>query len=190
MLHALFRHWLLLTLDRLLLIYHAFRYFFGFWWFLSNQFLKFYFNFYDKMDMKSSFYFNRFYLVNISLMFVSCVNIRKQKNWLRTTLSRTKPILPICELIIPRHQNNAQSSKSTPHTHTHTHTHTKIRVLIGLFSLFAHDHSTKIYGPFSSVLSFVHDYLTKNLGPYWFTSFICTRPFDQNQFLLFDLFFS
>ena len=31
-----------------------------------------------------------------------------------------------------------------------------------LFLLFAHDHSTKIYGPLSFNLSFVHDHSTKN----------------------------
>ena len=31
-----------------------------------------------------------------------------------------------------------------------------------LYFLFAHDHSTKIYGPVSFILSFVHDHSTKN----------------------------
>ena len=38
----------------------------------------------------------------------------------------------------------------------------KIRVLIDLFLLFAHDHSTKLYGPLSFILSL-----------------FCARPFDQ-----------
>ena len=46
-------------------------------WFLSDMLLKFYFIFYDRTDMENSFCFNRFYLVNILLMFISCVNIRK-----------------------------------------------------------------------------------------------------------------
>ena len=33
--------------------------------------------------------------------------------------------------------------------------------LSDLFLLFAHDHSTKIYGPLSFNLSFVHDHSTK-----------------------------
>ena len=36
------------------------------------------------------------------------------------------------------------------------------RVPTDLFILFAHDHSTKIYGPLSFNLSFVHDHSTKN----------------------------
>ena len=39
---------------------------------------------------------------------------------------------------------------------------TKIRVLIDLFLLFVHDHSTKLYGPLSFILSL-----------------LCVRPFDQ-----------
>ena len=38
----------------------------------------------------------------------------------------------------------------------------EFRVPTDLFLLFAHDHSTKIYGPFSSNLSFVYDHSTKN----------------------------
>ena len=53
-------------------------------------------------------------------------------------------------------------------------------VVIDLFLLFAHDHSTNIFGPLSFIISFVHDHSTKiYLGPYWFVSFICTRLFDQ-----------
>ena len=42
----------------------------------------------------------------------------------------------------------------------------KIRVLTYLFILYAHHHSTKIYGPLSFILSFVHDYSTKIWGPH------------------------
>ena len=38
----------------------------------------------------------------------------------------------------------------------------EFRVSTDLFLLFAHDHSTKIYGPLSFNLSFVHDHSTKN----------------------------
>ena len=38
----------------------------------------------------------------------------------------------------------------------------EFRVPTDLFLLFAHDHSTKIYGPLSFNLSFVHDHSTKN----------------------------
>ena len=37
----------------------------------------------------------------------------------------------------------------------------EFRVPTDLFLLFAHDHSTKIYGPLSFNLSFVHDHSTK-----------------------------
>ena len=37
----------------------------------------------------------------------------------------------------------------------------KIRVIINLFLLCVHDHSTEIYGPLSFVLSFVHDHSTR-----------------------------
>ena len=37
-----------------------------------------------------------------------------------------------------------------------------IRVIIDLFILFAHDQSTKLYGPLSFILSFVHDHSTKS----------------------------
>ena len=37
----------------------------------------------------------------------------------------------------------------------------KIRVLIDLFLLYAHNHSTEIYGPFSFIFSLVHDHSTK-----------------------------
>ena len=40
----------------------------------------------------------------------------------------------------------------------------KIRVHTDLFLLFAHDHSTKVYGPLSFILSFVHDHSTKIYG--------------------------
>ena len=71
-------------------------------------------------------------------------------------------------------------------------------VLINLFILFSHDHSTKIYGPLSFNLSFVHDHSTKIrvlidlfllfvhdhstklYGPLSFIlSLFCARPFDQ-----------
>ena len=38
----------------------------------------------------------------------------------------------------------------------------EFRVSTDLFLLFAHDHSTKIYGYLSFNLSFAHDHLTKN----------------------------
>ena len=38
----------------------------------------------------------------------------------------------------------------------------RVRVLTDLFLLFAHDHSTKIYGPLLFILYFVHDHSTKN----------------------------
>ena len=38
----------------------------------------------------------------------------------------------------------------------------KMRVLIDLLLLFAHDHSTKLHGPLSFILSLVHDHSTKN----------------------------
>ena len=38
----------------------------------------------------------------------------------------------------------------------------EFRVPTDLFLFFAHDHSTKIYGPLSFNLSFVHDHSTKN----------------------------
>ena len=47
----------------------------------------------------------------------------------------------------------------------------EFRVPTDLFLLFAHDHSTKIYGPLSFNLSFVHDRSTKNYGSHWFISF-------------------
>ena len=37
----------------------------------------------------------------------------------------------------------------------------KIMVLIDLFLLCAHGHSTEMYGPVSYILSFVHDHSTK-----------------------------
>ena len=37
----------------------------------------------------------------------------------------------------------------------------EFRVATALFLLFAHDHLTKIYGPYSFNLSFVHDHSTK-----------------------------
>ena len=40
-------------------------------------------------------------------------------------------------------------------------TRPKIRVLIDLFPLFAHGHSTKLYGPLSSIFSLVHDHSIK-----------------------------
>ena len=74
----------------------------------------------------------------------------------------------------------------------------KIRVLIDLFLLCAHDHSTKIYGLLSFIFSFVydhstkirvlidlfllfvHDHSTKLYGPPPFIlSVFCARPFDQ-----------
>ena len=74
----------------------------------------------------------------------------------------------------------------------------KIRVLIDLFLLCAHDHSTKIYGLLSFIFSFVydhstkiralidlfllfvHDHSTKLYGPLSFIlSLFCARPFDQ-----------
>ena len=61
----------------------------------------------------------------------------------------------------------------------------KIRVLNDLFLLFAHDHSTKIYGLLLVILSFVHDHSTKNQIPHSFISFMCTRPFDQKYGPLF-----
>ena len=65
----------------------------------------------------------------------------------------------------------------------------RIMVLIDLFLLFAHGHSTKMYGPLSFILSFANDNSTKNCGSHWFTSFICTQSFDQNiwSFLLKDM---
>ena len=38
----------------------------------------------------------------------------------------------------------------------------RARVLIDLFLIFAHDHSTKIFGPLLFILYFVHDHSTKN----------------------------
>ena len=38
----------------------------------------------------------------------------------------------------------------------------RLRVLTDLFLIFAHDHSTKIYGPLSFILSLVHDHSTIN----------------------------
>ena len=74
----------------------------------------------------------------------------------------------------------------------------EFRVPTDLFLLFAHDHSTKIYGPLSFNLSFVHDHSTKIrvlidlfllfvhdhstklYGPLSFIlSLFCARPFDQ-----------
>ena len=42
----------------------------------------------------------------------------------------------------------------------------KIMVLIDVFHLFAYDHSTKIYGPLSFILSFVHENSTIDYGPH------------------------
>ena len=41
-------------------------------------------------------------------------------------------------------------------------TRPKVRVLINLFRLFAHDQSTKTYGPLLLIPFFVHDHSTKN----------------------------
>ena len=38
----------------------------------------------------------------------------------------------------------------------------KIRFHIDLFLLFGHNHSIKVYGPLSFIVSFVHDHSTKN----------------------------
>ena len=38
----------------------------------------------------------------------------------------------------------------------------KVRVLIDSFLLFAQDHSTKLYGPLSFILSLGHDHSTKS----------------------------
>ena len=51
----------------------------------------------------------------------------------------------------------------------------KTRVLVNLLILFSHDHSTKLYGPLSVILSF-----DQKLGSSWFISFISTRQFDRN----------
>ena len=72
-------------------------------------------------------------------------------------------------------------------------------VLIDLFLLFAHDHSTNIYGPLSFILFFLRttirprimvlidlfllfpiNHSTKICGLHSFISFVYTRPFDQN----------
>ena len=60
----------------------------------------------------------------------------------------------------------------------------KIRVHTNSFLLFAHDHSTKVYGPLSLILSFVHDHSRKIYGLLsfiWssFIYFFFARPFDQ-----------
>ena len=59
---------------------------------------------------------------------------------------------------------------------------------IDLFILFAHDYSIKIHGSLS-FLFFVHDHSTKNQGLHWFISLFWTRPFDQNIWSFFQLFF-
>ena len=64
----------------------------------------------------------------------------------------------------------------------------EFRVPTDLFLFFAHDHSTKIYGPLSFNLSFVHDHLTKIYGLLSFIFLLCTtiRPWLR---VLTDLFF-
>ena len=69
----------------------------------------------------------------------------------------------------------------------------KIRILIDLFLLVAHNHSTKMCGSIPFILSFVHDHSTKkSTVPHLFIYFICTWAFNQNQgsLLVFNLLFS
>ena len=57
--------------------YHEFHYFFSFNGFYLTCFLNFISFFYDRTDVKYNFCFNRFFLVNILLILISCVNISK-----------------------------------------------------------------------------------------------------------------
>ena len=56
----------------------------------------------------------------------------------------------------------------------------KIMFLMRLISWFAHDHSTKIYGPLSFIISFIYNQSNKYDCPHWLISFIWTQPFGQN----------